>query len=246
MRGKAKSIKRIMMINKINVQSLKEVFVQAIMEKILSGEMKPGARFPSERELAELTGVSRSIVNQGMLELEMKGFISMVPRKGNFVRDYIEEPTPHTIAAVMSYGSKSFEPRLFTDLMSSRMLIEVECVRLSCKNMGEELLSEMEEQLDLLARDPESVVDSLFRFHYCIIKGSGNSVFTMIYKGFEPVLRTMFDQHYQVECNVDNAIVAHRKLWESIKAHDERASVENVKDILNRGIAILKRKYAVD
>ena len=60
---------------KISAPSLKEICVQEILTKILSGELKPGDRLPPERELAEAMGISRSSVNHGIMELENMGFL---------------------------------------------------------------------------------------------------------------------------------------------------------------------------
>ena len=61
---------------KISTPSLKEVCVQAILTKILSGELKPGDKLPAERDMAEAMGVSRSSVNHGIVELEAMGFLT--------------------------------------------------------------------------------------------------------------------------------------------------------------------------
>ena len=53
---------------KINAPSLKDICVQEILTKILSGELKPGDRLPPEREQAEVMGISRSSINHGIME----------------------------------------------------------------------------------------------------------------------------------------------------------------------------------
>ena len=45
-----------MAFEKISVPSAKECFFESIKAKILSGELRPGEKLPSERELAESTG----------------------------------------------------------------------------------------------------------------------------------------------------------------------------------------------
>ena len=43
-----------MAFEKISVPSAKECFFESIKAKILSGELRPGEKLPSERELAEI------------------------------------------------------------------------------------------------------------------------------------------------------------------------------------------------
>ena len=45
-----------------------------LLEMILRGDLKIGDKLPSERQLAEMTKVSRSVVNSGIVELEECGF----------------------------------------------------------------------------------------------------------------------------------------------------------------------------
>ena len=77
----------------LKAESLKELFVKEIEAKIISGQLRPGDRLPPERELASLMEISRSIVNSGILELESKGFVKVIPRKGTVIVDYKTEGT---------------------------------------------------------------------------------------------------------------------------------------------------------
>lgn len=49
-----------MSFKKIDAPSIKELFLSQIEEMILSGELKPGDRLPTERELADTMGISKT------------------------------------------------------------------------------------------------------------------------------------------------------------------------------------------
>ena len=110
--------------------SKREGFVREIEAQILSGKLKPGARLEAERELALRFGLSRSSVNLGMLELERKGFVRIVPRKGAFVSDFLHEATPQTLSVIMEYGSSQMDESLLHDLMDMRALIELSLIHI--------------------------------------------------------------------------------------------------------------------
>ena len=183
---------------KITALSLKEVCVKEILTKILSGELKPGNRLPPERELAELMGISRSSVNHGIMELENMGFLTITPRRGTIVNDYRTHPTPQSLAAVMRYSSVEMEEDLFSDLMATRLLIEGESARLACYNIYDTTLQKMQKLVAELAREPEDPTDILYRFHYLLTAASGNTIYSMIYRGFETVICTLIRQHYSM------------------------------------------------
>ena len=229
---------------KISAPSLKEICVQEILTKILSGELKPGDRLPPERELAEAMGISRSSVNHGIMELETMGFLTITPRRGTIVNDYRRHPTPQSLAAVMRYSSVQMEEALFSDLMDTRLLIEVESARLACTNIYDTTVEKMRKLVDELSREPEDPTDILYRFHYLLTAASGNSVYSMIYRGFETVLCTLIRQHYSMRSqDIKESARLHGELLDAIIRKDEKASQELARQILTQGITVLQERY---
>ena len=229
---------------KISAPSLKEICVQEILTKILSGELKPNDRLPPERELAEAMGISRSSVNHGIMELEAMGFLSITPRRGTVVNDYRAHPTPQSLAAVMRYSSAQMEESLFSDLMATRLLIEVESARLACTHIYDTTLAKMRNLVDALAQEPEDPTEILYRFHYLLTAASGNSVYSMIYRGFETVLCTLIRQHYSMRGeDIKESAQLHGQLLDAIIQKDEQAAQELARRILTQGITALQERY---
>jgi GntR family transcriptional regulator len=56
-----------------------------LLEMIENGQLQPGDRVPSERELTETYGVSRMTARQAVSELENQGFLVRIQGKGTFV-----------------------------------------------------------------------------------------------------------------------------------------------------------------
>ena len=52
----------------------------------MSGDLAPGARFPTERELAARFGVSRVTANKALSQLVVEGLLEFRPGVGTFVR----------------------------------------------------------------------------------------------------------------------------------------------------------------
>ena len=229
---------------KISAPSLKEICVQEILTKILSGELKPNDRLPPERELAEAMGISRSSVNHGIMELEAMGFLSITPRRGTVVNDYRAHPTPQSLAAVMRYSSAQMEESLFSDLMATRLLIEVESARLACTHFYDTTLAKLRNLVDALAQEPEDPTEILYRFHYLLTAASGNSVYSMIYRGFETVLCTLIRQHYSMRGeDIKESAQLHGQLLDAIIRKDEQAAQELARRILTQGITALQERY---
>lgn len=58
-----------------------------LREQIRSGELAPGAMFPSEAELVRRYGVGRDLVKRARHQLRSEGLLTVVRRTGLFVRD---------------------------------------------------------------------------------------------------------------------------------------------------------------
>lgn len=229
---------------KISAPSLKEVCVQAILEKILSGELKPGTRLPAERDMAEAMQISRSSVHHGILELESMGFLTITPRRGTIVNDYRRHPTPQSLAAVMGYSSAEMEQSLFSDLMATRLLIEGESARLACENIYDTTLEKMERLVEDLYKEPEDPTDILYRFHYLLTAASGNSIYAMIYRGFESVLCTLIRKHYSMRSeDIRESARMHRQLLEAIRRKDPGEAEALARSIITQGISVLRERY---
>lgn len=229
---------------KISAPSLKEICVRTILTKILSGELKPGERLPAERDLADAMGISRSSVNHGIMELENMGFLTITPRRGTVVSDYRTHPTPQSLAAVMRYSSVELEQSLFSDLMATRLLIEGESARLACTNIYDTTLEKMQKLVDALAQEPEDPTELLYRFHYLLTAASGNTIYSMIYRGFETVLCTLIRQHYSMRGeDIKESARLHQQLLDAITQKNEQAAKELACRIITQGITVLQGRY---
>ena len=57
---------------------------QRVVESILAQKLSPGERL-GEQELADLFGVSRTLVREALMQLQARGFVEVRSRKGWFV-----------------------------------------------------------------------------------------------------------------------------------------------------------------
>lgn len=64
---------------------LYSVLVKDIKNKIISGEMQPGERLPSEMELLDIYNISKTTIAKSLQILANEGYITTIPRVGNFV-----------------------------------------------------------------------------------------------------------------------------------------------------------------
>lgn len=71
---------------------------QRVVESILAQKLAPGARL-GEQELADLFGVSRTLVREALMQLQARGFVEVRPRKGWYVVEPSVEQARDAFAA---------------------------------------------------------------------------------------------------------------------------------------------------
>ena len=230
--------------DKVNSSSLTESVVHVLLGKILSGDLKAGDWLLPEREIAKEMGVSRSSVHLGVLELVEKGFLKTVPRRGTVVCDYRKHPTPGSLTLLMSYGSVDLEKDLFSDMMETRLLLETESARLACDHIYETTFQEMQDIVKALGQADADVTDLLYGFHYRLVQASGNSIYSMIFRGFEPVLRSLIALHYnEPSADLPESIQRHQALLEAIRAKEETLAAQLAREIIAQGITAIEPQY---
>ena len=91
-----------------------------ILDRILSGEIKPGGTIPTEKAFCEIYDISRTTVRQAITELVNEGYLYRVKSKGTFV----SQPKIKTDLANLFEG---FNTELFRrDMVPSVKLIKAE------------------------------------------------------------------------------------------------------------------------
>lgn len=215
--------------------SKRESFVREIEAQILSGRLRPGERLEAERELALRFGLSRSSVNLGMLELERKGFVRIVPRKGAFVSDFLHEATPQTLSVIMEYGSSQMSVTLLHDLMDMRALIECECVRLACSSGRGPADGELPRLMERIRTcSGAEQIDAFCDYHYHLTRLSGNDVYAMTFKAFHGPLRGLTAEHYRTAAERRRSVRLHTELTEAVGAGDAETAAGLVREIIMR------------
>jgi len=131
---------------------------ESIRSAIASGRFKAGDRLP-ERELCELTGVSRTLVREAMRQLESEGVIKVEPHRGPFVA---------TLSREQAEGV--YQVRLELEGLACRLFAE------KATDAQRQALKEAFKELQAAARRPDSQARLRTKNHFygCLIEGTQN------------------------------------------------------------------------
>lgn len=127
---------------KVKNVRLYESIIEQIKNMVDKGEMKPGDKFPSERELMEKLGVSRAVLREAFRVLESRGLVESKPGGGRYLRK---------VDGFQLQGSTSMDLERFAlvDVVEAREIVEVRVARLAAERATDQELE------NLLALDEE-------------------------------------------------------------------------------------------
>jgi len=206
-------------LSEIKFQSLKEQFISEIEKMIILDKIKINERLPPERELASRMGVSRSVVNAGILDLASKGFLRVVPRKGTFVNDYRTEGTLGIFNTLLRHLGEEMAPELFLNANAARRALEVECARSAAVNRTDEDIAAMERLID--AAKGTDAVDGLIainlEFHHRIAIASRNMILCILLNAFKDIMRQVLEHFYGIPGALRRSMETHALLLEDIR-----------------------------
>ena len=178
----------------IEAPTVKELFIEKIAGMIIGGELNPGERLPSERELASQARISKSAVHLAMAELERLGFVETNARHGTYVCDYAKNGTIDTLNLLINYSHDSFlDHARMEDMLEMRMAIEGKAVERLAETMDDNavtvLSQDVERSRNLLSsnQDIRSLALSFFEFHHDICFLSGNFILPLLFNSFRTV-----------------------------------------------------------
>lgn len=193
---------------KLQAPTLKDLFVQEIESKILSGELEIGEQLLTERELADVMGISRNIVHSGIATMVAKGFLEIQPRVGTFVADYNQKGSVGILVSMMNYNKgmlrrpevrSSIELKILFDCFAIRQMSS----RLTPENK-EKLLSYIQ-AIEKTTKVSEAAEISYEFFRYMSIL-SGNTILPLIYNSFRTSNQNLFERHirlYGIKLTID-------------------------------------------
>jgi len=178
------------MYTPIQSERLYEQIVQQIEQRIVSGELKVSDQLPSERELAEQFGVSRTAVREAIKTLHEKGLVEILVGRGTFIANGTPDVVRHTLNLLMKVDST----KGFLNLVELREIMEPEIAALAATRITDEYISAMQEAMDKMEAAMDNVeefVEADLDFHLALAEATQNPIIPAL---LDPIIELMREQ----------------------------------------------------
>lgn len=212
-----------------------EAVVDGILELVETRGLRSGQALPTERELADVFGVSRNVLRQAFGVLEERGMLRTIRGSGRYLRGSSGSDDP-----AETVSRSSMEVASIADVLEARRVLEVEVAALAC----ERRTSEEAEHLQVLAGRLKSWADNL-TFHTAIATATHNFA-------LEHVVRQQADlagelnqrQHYEDPAQLELMRGEHVEIAAAILRRDPAAARQLMRSHLEGTRRVLTRDQA--
>jgi len=202
---------------------LSQKIVQQIESSIRTKELEPGDKLPTENELCDIFGVSRTAVREAIQKLDAKGLISIKKGSGIYVNEYLAGNVTDSMDLFLELN---LNKEYILHVIKVREIFEPEIARLAARNRTENDLKSIEksiQQLEQCNHDDFTEEGEIDRnFHINIAKSSGNPLIMLMLKPLFKLMPKIRSIVYKdLEQAKPDALEYHREIYNMIKAKDE-------------------------
>jgi len=214
-----------------------------IQDLIIQTPYLPGSRLPPEREIAEILNVTRTVVREALIMLEIKGLVDVRRGAGIYVLDRVDAQASEGMNSQVFNDAGPFE------MLQARQLLESNIAEFAALQATREDIIKMRQALQLEERelassDPGGTESGDMQFHLAIAEATHNSMLVELFRQswqwrennpmWSQLHRHLRDTHYRKEWLVD-----HKQILAALIKKDSRAAklamwhhLENVKQRL--------------
>ncbi|SFS58029.1 DNA-binding transcriptional regulator, FadR family [Sulfitobacter marinus] len=210
-----------------------DLLIDHFEREILNGNPGAGQPMPTEREIVQQHGVSRTVAREAIQALARKGLIYARPG----FRPVVAEPGyDAAITAVGSIVTQLLgQPTGVRNLFSLRILMEASLVRQAALHANADDIKRLEAALaDNFAAisDTPLFYETDVAFHRVLYEIPGNPILPSIHKAYTEWLSTRLQKMQRIESRNQQNYDFHRAIFEAILRRDADTAEEALRDHL--------------
>ena len=197
----------------VESQRLYERVAEQIVERIHAGEIVAGQRLPAERDLAKALGVSRPVVREALIALEVAGLVEVRTGAGAFV---CEAPASRPL---LNAGDSP------SDILNARLLIEGEISALAAERASPSQVEAIAATVEAMRSDHDAGRDwrpADLAFHVAVARASGNAtlagVVEQMWQAQHGALFSLLSQRVRLDQNWPATLTGHQAALKAIGA----------------------------
>jgi DNA-binding FadR family transcriptional regulator len=215
-----------------------EETVERLLTVIKLGVVAPGDRFPAERDLAVLLGVSRITLREAIKALQQAGYVES--KRGRFGGTFVTHGWPAADPAEVRRNALE-DPGRLLDALTFRMVIETGAAGVLARHgvgQGRDLLLTRLAAVNAASPEDYRRLDTLF--HLVIAELTGSAMLAAASADARMRLNDLLNSIPVLQHNIDHTADQHTAIAEAILAGDEARARGAVAEHLDGTAALLR------
>ncbi|WP_435748212.1 FadR/GntR family transcriptional regulator [Microbacterium sp. PMB16] len=207
--------------------SLASRVTESMLTSIAAGSLAPGQWLPSERELSDQFGVSRTVIREAVRGLEAKGVIEVRSGRGARVAHVDSSRVSESLQLYLS-GAQTEQLLGPSEISEVRETLELRLVELACERATEADIAEIGATLQAMAdaaTDGEAAVHDA-EFHRRIAVATHNALFVALLESLNAVMKPLRERSLELEGRRALALEQHGAVFDALRQRDARAARE--------------------
>lgn len=193
-----------------------------LIDYLLSGEVPPGGKIPSERALSETLDVGRSAVREALKSLTLLGLLDVRQGDGTYLAASSSDLLPRIIEWGLLLGERRVK-----DLTEARAEVEVILAGLAAKRRSSGELEDLRAIVDEMRAadtDLDKYIAADVRFHLKIAELSGNTVLAGVLSSIRSLLQVWTNRVITARGETRSSLAVHIPIFEAIEEGDAEAA----------------------
>ena len=173
-------------------QNVQRQAFQQIKRYIIDSKLQPGDMLPTELQIAQKLGISRSVVREALKSMEFLGIIDSQQGRGRFVREFNFD----ALLDGLLYNTAT-DIKKFADILELRVNIECAFITKSLDQFSESDIKELHTTLARLealfqeGASEEELIEHHHAFHMVLHRYSHNELLVELIRVFSITQRTL-------------------------------------------------------
>lgn len=193
--------------------------IHEIKQLIVTGQVSPGDRLPSEKELSVQLGLSRSSLREAVRALSLLRVLEVRHGDGT----YVSSLRPGLLVGVLESAVDLLQDRTLIEVFELRRVLEASGTELAATRISADELAEVHACLRTMEEltDPEEFVRVDVEFHDRLLRAGGNDTLAALARSFSAqTVRVRVWRLAAVDGVVDWTRMQHEAIYRAVASGD--------------------------
>lgn len=204
-------------------EQISSLISQQIEKAILDKKYPPGSKLPSENELCDQFGVSRTSVREALGALEAQGMIVIIKGKGMFVNKLSSETVTNPLQKYLQHRT---DRNYVMDLVHARQILEPAIAYYAALNHNDDDIERLKEDIRKLTVCESGYLELAnldTMFHLNLARASRNRIMPLLLDPIHKLIPEIKSTVYETIGDAkESALIWHQKILDAVISRDAK------------------------